>query len=315
MKGLELSKFFYTETVRPMLEQQFADVLPRMAIGLVGEGSQCFGYDDEISQDHDWGASVCIWLTADDYAAYGNRLQQALMSLPQNFQGYPVSWVPGRNGVLEIGAFFKKYLMTEGAPATIGQWLSIPEHYLAVASNGEVFYDPQGTFSAIWNDLRLGYPEDIRRKKLAGRLITMAQSGQYNYPRVMSRGDKVAAALTEAEFVRAAVSAVHLLNKQYTPFYKWMGYSVQRLPKLGQQVGDLLRKLTAFPPYVMAEEDYYVQKIERMQQICALVVDELHRQGLSSSDDPFLVEQGMQVHNTISHAGLRQTSPWSEAQQ
>ena len=64
MKGLELSRLFYEELVKPMLEQKFAAYVPRIAAGLVGEGSQCFGYDDEISRDHDWGASICLWLTA-----------------------------------------------------------------------------------------------------------------------------------------------------------------------------------------------------------------------------------------------------------
>ena len=67
MKGLELSELFYREQVQLVLEQKFAAVVPRIAVGLVGEGSQCFGYDDEISRDHDWGAAVCLWLKADDY--------------------------------------------------------------------------------------------------------------------------------------------------------------------------------------------------------------------------------------------------------
>lgn len=311
MKGLELSKLFYTEQVRPALAQRFPQLLPRIAAGLVGEGSQCFGYDDDLSQDHDWGAAVCLWLTLDDYENYGAAVQQMLMELPATFYGYPVSWVPGRNGVLEMGAFYRKYLNVDGVPTTIGQWLAIPAHHLAVATNGEVFEDELGKFSAIRNDLRQGYPEDICRKKLAKCCMTIAQAGQYNYPRVMSRGDKVAAALTEGEFIQAVISAVYLLNNQYAPFYKWMQHGLKTLPRLGATVGGMLESLTAYPAAGMAEEDYYVQKIQQMQQICAVLVTELQRQGLSESNDPFLVEQGMQVHNHISHAGLRATNPWA----
>ena len=87
MKGMELSKLFYTEQVRPALAQRFPQLLPRIAAGLVGEGSQCFGYDDDLSQDHDWGAAVCLWLTLDDYENYGAAVQQMLMELPATFYG------------------------------------------------------------------------------------------------------------------------------------------------------------------------------------------------------------------------------------
>ncbi len=312
MKGLELSRLYYEEVIKPMLEEQFASYVPRIAAGLVGEGSQCFGFDDAISQDHDWGAAVCLWLTAEDYAACGAALQKALYELPRGFRGYPVSWVPGRNGVLEINSFYKKYLATDGVPQTIGQWLHIPEHHLAVATNGEVFADPLGRFSAVRKDLQQGYPEDIRRKLLAGRCLNMAQAGQYNYPRVLSRDDKVAAALTEAEFIRNTCSAVYLLNNRYTPFYKWMQHGLRTLPILGQPVVELLQRMTAYPAFGMAEEEYYVQKIELMQKICLLLIEELHRQGLSDSQDISLIEQGMQVHQHIAHEGLRATNPWMQ---
>jgi hypothetical protein len=105
---------------------------------------------------------------------------------------------------------------------------------------------------------------------------------------------------------------VYLLNNRYTPFYKWMAYGVQQLPKLGQAVGLLLRELAAFPASGMQEEAYYVHKFELMQQICGILVTELQRQGLSDSNDPFLVEQGMAVHRTIGHEGLRGSNPWSD---
>ena len=49
MKGLELSEKYFEEYGRPMLDAEFRDILPYLAVGLFGSGSECFGYDDEVS--------------------------------------------------------------------------------------------------------------------------------------------------------------------------------------------------------------------------------------------------------------------------
>ena len=89
MKGLELSRQYFEAVGLPMLEAQFTSELPRIAAGLVGEGSECFGFDDEISRDHDWGPGFCLWLREEDYAAFGARLQAAYQALPRSFAGFP----------------------------------------------------------------------------------------------------------------------------------------------------------------------------------------------------------------------------------
>ena len=87
MKGLELSKKFYEEYGRQMLEREFAPYLDRIAVGLAGRGSQCFGYDDEISSDHDFAPGFCIWLTEEDEQKIGFSLQRAYSKLPKEFCG------------------------------------------------------------------------------------------------------------------------------------------------------------------------------------------------------------------------------------
>ena len=42
-KGLELSQEYYERIGRPVLEELFPAYLDRIAVGLVGEGSECFG--------------------------------------------------------------------------------------------------------------------------------------------------------------------------------------------------------------------------------------------------------------------------------
>ena len=66
MQGLELSRAFFEAHGRPMLETQFPQLLPRLAAGLFGSGSECFGYDDEISRDHDFEPGFCIFLPGED---------------------------------------------------------------------------------------------------------------------------------------------------------------------------------------------------------------------------------------------------------
>lgn len=303
MKGLELARLYYTDVIQPFLKERFPEFENRIAVGLVGEGSECYGYDDEISRDHDWGVRICLWMNRQDFASAGCEILKGLRELPERFRNFPVVWIPGRNGVLETGNFFKKYLRLDRAPRTVGEWLSIPEDHLATASNGMVFCDPLGEFSAIWEELRLGYPEDIRLKKLAARCMTAAQAGQYNYPRLLKRQDHVGALLAKSEFIKAVISIVYLLNNRYTPFYKWMFYGMKQLPILGERIGFLLEQL-------ICSETEQVQ----IEQICHLLTTEFRRQKITDvrEDETYLAVQGESIHQHISVEALRNTDPWTD---
>ena len=54
MKGLELSREYYEKFGKPMLTENFPELLDKIAVGLCGSGSECFGFDDELSRDHDF---------------------------------------------------------------------------------------------------------------------------------------------------------------------------------------------------------------------------------------------------------------------
>ena len=58
MNGMELAERYYETYGRPMLHEKYPEYETRIAVGLVGEGSECFGFDDRISRDHDFGP-VC----------------------------------------------------------------------------------------------------------------------------------------------------------------------------------------------------------------------------------------------------------------
>ena len=212
MKGLDISREFYRVYGEPMLSKDFADVKHRIAVGLVGEGSECFGYDDDISRDHDFDAGFCIWLTKEDYESFGFRLERAYSKLPKTFMGLTRGYLSpvggNRHGVIVIDDFYTKFLGAPSAPDSTERWLYTPSSSLATAVNGEVFTDPLGAFSETRNTLLLGYPEDIRLKKLAAHVVFMSQAGQYNYARSVKRRDFGAAQLSMFEFIKHAVSSV-----------------------------------------------------------------------------------------------------------
>ena len=60
ISGLELSRRFYWEAVRPLLDD-YAPGLPHAA-ALIGPGSEVLGFDDLTSTDHHWGPRVLLFL-------------------------------------------------------------------------------------------------------------------------------------------------------------------------------------------------------------------------------------------------------------
>ena len=181
MNGLELSERFFSEYGRPMLEEQFPELLPYLAAGLFGSGSECMGFDDEVSRDHDFEPGFMILLPGEDVvdrrAAF--QLERAYSKLPKEFMGFTRSTVApvggARHGVLRTAEFFAGKVGAGDGILTVSQWLTVPEHALAEATNGRVFFDGYGEVTRIREGLS-AYPEDVRRKKLAGNLLLMARN-------------------------------------------------------------------------------------------------------------------------------------------
>ncbi len=321
MTGMELAKAYYETYGKKLLAEEFPKYVDRIAVGLVGEGSECFGFDDAISRDHDFGPSFCMWLTKEDYQVIGPELRKAYNALPKDFYGYPPRkeepYGAERVGVLCIDDFYRRQIGRGNAEFSLIEWLSIPETRLATVTNGAVFADPMGKFSAIREKLLAYYPADVRLKKMAARAAVMGQAGQYNYARCMRRGETVAAQYALNEFVINTISMVFLLNRRYMPYYKWMHRAMFDLPLLGKEIGDLLQQLaengismdawgccevSESIPQALNSADRNVLLIE---QICRLIANELRREGLSSETNSFITHHGISIMSRIQDPQLR----------
>ena len=300
MRGLEISRTYWHDVVAPAVATRFPSVLPRIAFGLVGEGSESFGFDDDISRDHDFDPSPCLWLSASDFASHGESLVALLESLPPPPRSPRLTPEGrGRRGVHETGAFYRHFLGLPRAPRTLDEWRAAPEAGLAAATNGELFVDPPGEFSSIRDDLLAFYPEDLRLARLARRVHAAGQSGQYNRERSLRRGEIVAASLALAGFVDGALAIAFLLARRFRPFSKWAHRALGALPPPGPALHGLLADLVAASSS---------QAADVIEEVSSLLVGELRSQGLTEVRGAFLVDHARPVASRITDPLLRRAS-------
>ncbi|MBQ6679685.1 MAG: DUF4037 domain-containing protein [Lachnospiraceae bacterium] len=303
MKGLELSRAYYETFGAPMLEREFPEVLQHAAVGLVGQGSECLGYDDEVSQDHDFEPGFCIFLPSEEVVDRRSAflLERAYAKLPDTFMGYRrniLSPVGGnRHGVLRLEQFLKERLGVVWPD--VNAWMQIPEQGFVEVLSGELFRDDSGEFTRLRRYLSK-MPEDVRRKKLAGQLLLMAQSGEYNYIRCLKHGEPGAAQLAVTEFCRAAMHAAFLLNGRYMPYYKWQFRALRALPKLSETAEPLLRMLTTGNGSAEAEV-----KIRDGRLVARMIIDEMKAQGLPEGDPAEMEPLAYALNDTITDGWIR----------
>lgn len=305
MRGLELARRFFNEQGLPLFRAELGADADKIAAGLVGDGSDCLGYDDDYSMDHDWGPGFCCWLRADDFNRLGQRLADAYARLPSEFLGRErkiSEWGDGRVGVLEIDAYYKRFLGRSGVPESLADWMRLPEANLAACTSGEVFTDPVGDFSRIRSKLLAFYPDDVRLAKMAARCMSAGQAGQYNFHRSVWRGELFAARYAETKYCADMMSLVYLLNRAYAPFYKWLHRGLRKLPRLGEFVA---RKVSALT--IAAE---YEEKKILIDEMAGAAILELQMEGLSDAESKFLVDHGPEIHARIANPALRQVNVW-----
>jgi Domain of unknown function (DUF4037) len=239
--GLELSRLFYAESVRPLLERWFPG-LPHSA-ALIGDGSEILGFDTPRSVDHDWGPRLQVFL-ADD-AAEGLAAQVTEMmaaELPAAFRGYPTVFarsadpsagpvhhvvVAGLSGWL-TGALGFDPLASIG----LADWLATPCQVLAGITGGAVFHDGLAAAGPALADARARlhwYPHDIWLYVLACQWRRLSQEEPFP-GRCAEAGDELGSMMVTARLARDLMRLVLLAERRYPPYSKWLGTAFGRAP-------------------------------------------------------------------------------------
>lgn len=314
--NLERCRAFYDRYGAWMIHKNFPDYEERIAVGLVGEGSDCFGFDDAISMDHDYGVGFCMWLTDEDYEKIGAELQAKYESLvaskAEEFLAVNKGaadrivhkYIDGRRGAMRIGEFYESILgvRINKDAATPKEYLSeqgymiASDENLATATNGMVFRDDAGIFSRIREGLKAYYPQKVWLLKLAKELHDFSQYAQSNYSRMMVRKDYVTANLCVAKGMESAMQLTYLLNKKYAPYYKWKQKGLVALND-SVEINNLLQAIATtrlqrtawtdvkYDPYVLNKDDRIVCLFE---EVAENILDKMKAAGIASGSETFL---------------------------
>ena len=242
MLGLELSRRFYFDAVRPILEREFPEV--EHAAALIGHGSEVLGFDDERSRDHQWGPRVQLFMRdlegADEIArTMANVLPRSVAGFPTNFgptdeEGTVVlaelETGPINHGVETI--VLADYLRAElGVDPLEGftttDWLATPTQRLLESTAGEVFIDPIGDLTRV-RELLAWYPHDVWLHVMAGHWRRVAQLEHF-LGRTGSVGDELGSRVIAAWLVRDLMRLALLQEQHYPPYWKWLGTAYANL--------------------------------------------------------------------------------------
>lgn len=300
ISNLERSRDFYEEYGKEMIHTQFPEYEERIAVGLVGEGSDCYGFDDEISKDHDYEVGFCMWLTEEDFQKIGNPLQAEYEKLigktfPQSGNNL---FLQKRRGVFCINEFYNRLLGTNYnfEKSFSVAYENVNEFSMAAATNGEVFRDDLGIFSAVREKLLQYYPEETWRKKMAQCLHDFSQYAQSNYARMIARKDVVSANLCKMKAVETVMDLLYLLQRKYAPYYKWKKKGLEN-NAFSLKVLTIIEKIAELPKQTQAwEKVKYSSAAVNTQDECVclfeeaagMLLEEMKRQDLVSGEDLFL---------------------------
>ena len=291
--NLERSREFYETVGKEMIHTHFPEWENRIAVGLVGEGSDCYGFDDEISMDHDYAVGFCMWLTDADYEKIGPALQEEYDKLSKN-----ENRLKYRRGVFRVNDFYNQLLESSAdfEKEFSLDYQKVEEFQLAQATNGIVFRDDMGVFSNIREKLLAYYPENVWRGKLAQSIHEFSQYAQSNYARMMARRDELTAKICVSKAIESTMDLIYLLSRTYAPYYKWKKKGLEKFP-LSKKILPLLEKLSRLPSQseVWNNVTYHASLIhkedkcvELFEQIAKELLEELKRQELVSGEDVFL---------------------------
>lgn len=245
-RGLALAREYFADVVEPLLDAR-CQGLP-YAAARVGAGSEVLGLDDAMSQDHDWGLRLQLFVSKSDVPIVLSALDRYL---PDSYQGRPVRFAFTGQQATRLGIdvttptkFAHDRLGFDPTRSvTTSDWLSLSGQAALEVVAGEVFRDQVGELTRLRQALTW-YPDDIWRyvvacdwRRLDQELPLMARAGD--------RGDELGSRTIAARLVEIAVHLAFTLSRVWQPYSKWRGTMFSELAVAGKIARDLQTAVAA----------------------------------------------------------------------
>lgn len=247
--GLELSRLYFEEAVRPILERDFPGL--RYDAAVIGSGSEVLGFDTPLSRDHHWGPRVMLFVSQADHAAAPAIDRAMRRGLPYTFRGYPTSFeeIPGEPGVLRfeektegevnhrvsvgvVGDFVRDYLgcaWREGETIAPEDWLAFPQQKLRTLTAGAVYQEGLGELPAMRSAFAY-YPHDLWLYLMACGWMRIGQEEPF-VGRTGDVGDDLGSRVLAGRLACDVMMLAFLIERQYAPYSKWFGTAFARLAR------------------------------------------------------------------------------------
>lgn len=244
--GLELSRLFFEEAVKPVLDAEFAGL--RYDAAVIDSGSEVLGFDTEMSRDHHWGPRMSLFLSAEDHPQVAGAIKAVMRhQLPYTIRGYPTSFEPipdephilrfeersegpvnHRVSVVVLHDFARDYLNFDlNDDLTPADWLTFPQQKLRTLTHGAVYHGGLGEVEAMRQRLNY-YPRDLWLYLLAAQWTRISQEEPF-MGRTGDVGDELGSRVIAARLVRDLMMLCFLVERVYAPYPKWFGTGFSKL--------------------------------------------------------------------------------------
>ena len=255
MNGLELSRAYFSEAIRPILAERVPEISQSYAAALLGWGSDVLGNDDELSRDHEWGPRCLLFVPGSLIRHKGKVLDELNRHLPMEFKGHatrfvtdtanPTVRVPTRDSAgrvhIEVTTCDEYLTQSIGTvvPKSDIEWLTIPEQTLLELTRGEVFRDGFGELTRQ-RTYYAYFPLDVWKYRLAYTWQAFGWDIDLIGLCAM-RGDILSARYGVSMSAYWIMRLVFLLNRRYCPLYvKWFHREFYKLGHLAGEIGPVL---------------------------------------------------------------------------